>query len=76
MPQPSSRSGIGPTGVHSGSTNSSSVARCPAATISLSTPENATTTPTTNIAATLTHGYGASTVPSTIKTAPLTARPP
>ncbi len=67
---------MGPTGVHSGNTNSRRVARCPAATVSLSTPENDTTTPTTNIATTLSHGVGASTVPSTIRMAPLTARPP
>ena len=62
--QPSRRSAMGPTGVHAGSTKVSRVARWPAATISLSTPENVTTTPSTNITATLTHGWGATSVPS------------
>ena len=38
--QPSSRSGTGPTGVHTGSTNVIKVERWPAAMISLRTPEN------------------------------------
>ena len=75
MSQPSSRSEMGPTGVHAGSTNVSSVARWPAATISLSTPENVTTTPRTNIIATLTKGWAATSVPRVISTAPLTPRP-
>ena len=54
--QPSRRSGIGPDGVHAGSTNVSSVERWPAATISLSTPENVTATPSTNISPTASHG--------------------
>ena len=56
MSQPSNRSGMGPGGVQAGSTNVISVARCPAAMISLSTPAKVTTTPRTNITATLSHG--------------------
>ena len=66
---------MGPTGVHAGSTKVSRVARWPAATISLSTPENVTTTPSTNITATLTHGWGATSVPRVIRTSPLNPRP-
>ena len=51
--------GSGPGGVHAGSTNVSSVERCPAATISLSTPENVTATASTNIVVTASHGIGA-----------------
>ena len=42
--QPNSRSPSGPTGVQTGSTKVSKVARWPAAMISLSTPENVTAT--------------------------------
>ena len=66
---------MGPTGVHAGSTNVSNVARWPAATISLRTPENVTTTPRTNITATLTQGWSATSVPRVIRTNPLMPSP-
>ena len=73
--QPSSRSGSGPTGTQAGSTNINNVARWPAAMISLNTPEKITTTPRTNMTATLNHGCGATRVPNVMRTAPLNPRP-
>ncbi len=73
--QPNSRSPIGPGGVHAGNTNVSSVARCPAAIVSLSTPENVTNTPRTNISATDSQACGATSVPRVISTAPLSPSP-
>src|SRR4051794_21967611 len=73
--QPKSRSGSGPTGVQAGSTNISRVARCPAATISLSTPAKITATPSTNISPTLNQGCGATRVPSVMRMAPLNPSP-
>ena len=61
--------------MQAGSTNINSVARWPAATISLSTPAKITATPRTNINATLTQGCGATSVPNVMSTAPLNPRP-
>ena len=72
---PVSRSSIGPGGVHAGSTKVSSVGRCPAAIVSLSTPENVTTTPSRNISATASHACGDTRVPSVMRTAPLMPSP-
>ena len=49
--------------------------RCPAAITSLSRPRKLTTTPTTKHSGTASHGFGAASVPTVIRTAPLNARP-
>ena len=67
---------MGPTGVHAGSTKIISVDRWPAANVSLSTPENVTTTARTNIVSTASQGMGATSVPSVMRMTPLTPRPP
>ena len=75
MVQPIRRSPSGPGGVHVGSTNVNSVARWPAAIVSVNRPENVTTTPMTNIANTDHNVCGATSVPRVIMTNPLSASP-
>ena len=67
---------MGPAGVQVGRTNVSSVDRCPAATVSLRTPDRVTATPSTNIVSTASHGMGATRLPNVIRMTPLTPRPP
>ena len=59
-----------------GRMNASSAARDAAAMLALSTPLNSTTTPTTNIAAALSHSGPATRLPITMSRAPVIVRTP
>ena len=66
---------MGPGGVHAGKTKGTRIARFAAAADEDSTPEKVAVAPTANVVTTAAHGYGATSVPSTISAAPKSVNP-